>query len=122
MSSKEGFFPILDRRAPILERVRNGRVRSLGSKMARKLDEFLREEDEELKEEELARIQTDFRDTLARRLGVEPEMISESIIRQSTSIFTRSEEDILVEGAPVESKDEDSEDEEEDSNSLFAED
>lgn len=114
MSFQERVFPLLDRRAPILERVRNGRASSLGSALASKLNDFIREEDDSLKEEEIQRIQSDFRTSVAEHLGVEEDMVRDEVIEMTTQVFQLDESEILlpIEEPEADDTDEDVSDEE----------
>lgn len=123
MSSEGRVFPLLDRRAPLLERVRNGKRGPIGRQIASKLSDFLREDDVELKNEEIERIRSDFRSALANRLNVEEELISDTAVDRVTEVFSLSEDEVLIAVETDEESDSEEEDsdEEDDSSGLFGE-
>lgn len=102
----EKIFPILDRRAPVIERIRERRRlrNSVGLSTGRKVGEFmLQEEGEErvLKAQEVA---SEFREGLSDELGVPSEAINDDLVDDFMALFAVLEEDDVVDMEMVESE------------------
>lgn len=95
MSSEGRVFPILDRRAPVLERVRNGRKGPIGSQIASKLGDFIDEEDRELRLDEMERIRNDFRRTLSDILNIDEEQVSDTAVERVAEVFSMGRTDVI---------------------------
>lgn len=113
-------FPVLDRKAPVIERIRSRRQKnSIGGKVGSKVGELVLEEDEEEKLEQAQEIGEEFKQSLSSELGVPPEIVDDKVVNEVVALFgTLTEEDILIsspddvstEEGETESSDEDEED------------
>lgn len=112
---EEPIFPIANRRAPILERIRERRNKasSVGVAAGAKVAELALFSSIENREEEAREIRNDFRSTLANKLGVPEEAINQNLVNEFGAMFAALDEsDIVNEEALEPVPDESSEDEE----------
>lgn len=115
-------LPLIDRRAPILDRIRkrNGK-KGLSFKVGKEVGAGVLDE-ELFSVEETAEIENQFRLGIADELGVNPESINDEIVERFSSVFKGlNEESVLTEAAlaelgikaPEEEEEEETDEEEE---------
>jgi len=85
----ESIFPLVDRRAPILERVRGDKEgeNTPEKLIGQRVGKFYKNDDEQVEAEELAKAAAEFRDGLAEELNAEPEDISGDVIDNFTALM-----------------------------------
>jgi len=98
----DNIFPVLDRRAPLAERIRgdgplsNGDSESTGSEdLAELVIEISSVEDEDAKEEIIEEAKKDFRASLASSAQVEEEMVNNSVVEFFGEFLDNSESDVI---------------------------
>lgn len=100
----EPILPILDRKAPLLERIRERRQNSsdLGEVVGRRVAELSLEEDEESKAEFGEQIRSSFRRGLSDKLGVPEESINEQLLNEFSAMFVALDETDIVDEETIE--------------------
>lgn len=126
MPGENTIFPLVDRRAPILDRIREDTDgENVGEVLAAVVGTSVKSDDEKYLEEMEDSIRTTFTKALANNLGISEEEIDESFANDLvTGIINTDESSVLTEKAmkelgvkPV--NDEEEEEEESDSEPLF---
>lgn len=105
---EDRIFPLTDRRAPILDRIRGDGEEASSSPKAigKKVGKFFKNDDDEIEAEELARAVGEFREGLADELDVEPERITDEAMDKFAELLKM---DNLVEDVVPEDESEDEE-------------
>lgn len=98
MPDSDAIFPLVDRRAPLLERVRNfsnGEESQLGVTLANQIAD-MQDADDELRELQTTLVAEDFRGTLAERFGTQPDNINDDLVNEVAAMFGALEEEDIV--------------------------
>lgn len=98
MSESDRIFPLVDRRAPLLERIRNarnGEESKLGVKLGNQVAEMVGADDE-LREMQTKLVAQDFRKTLAERFDTEPENINDDLVNEVAAMFGALQKDDIL--------------------------
>lgn len=124
--SQEPIFPITNRRAPLLERIRGRKNGSSDPEKAARLSAEVigKLSLEEESEETVSSVAEQFRSQLSNVLGVEPEQINDDLVQEFSVMFGGLDETDLVDiDEEVEEVEDESEGEEdstdEDEDSIF---
>lgn len=109
---KSPIFPITDRRAPVLSRIRGARNNrnNIGGVLGARVGELVLEDDEEKVQEEADRMTASFRAGLANKLGVPEETIDGMITEEFRSILVSHSEVGIVNENETDDDEEDGED------------
>lgn len=130
---RSGIFPLVDRRTPILDRIRNGRGSSdVGTKLGNEIGNAVISDDEEQVKKGARQLEKSIRQGIAESLGVDVTDVSETIPKAIRKLIQDAdEEDVLTEEALADlgladaslddilEEEEEEEDEEDDEDSDF---
>jgi len=104
----EKVFPLFNRRAPVLERLRGDNAKGeLGALAGETVGELVEAEDGELITQELERQSGQFIESLAEQLDVDESQIEPDVAEMFMTLLTLEREDIVND--PVEEEDEEEE-------------
>lgn len=129
---EDPILPLTNRRAPLLERIRDRRNKrnNLGAQVASKISELALFSSDEERMEEARTIRENFVSTLSQELGVPEEAINPELADEFTAMFVSLEEtDIVIEEVlkdepedeeqPAEEGDDEEDDDDEDEGLTF---
>lgn len=88
-------FPIADRPAPLLSRIRDGRGADFGEQSADKITEFIKSNDPEVAADEMERLTESFIDRLASNMGVGTSQIDRSAVENFVAMLDMTEDAVL---------------------------
>lgn len=100
-SEEDAIFPLLDRRAPVLERVRGGEDKTdVASEIGKAIGESVKSDDDEQLEDAFDKLNDGVTSSLAEELGVSEDEIDESFVSEiSSAIVGSKEQDVLTDDA-----------------------
>lgn len=98
---RNSIFPLVDRRTPVLDRIRNGRKSSdVGTKLGNEIGNAVISDDEEEVKKNARQLEKSIRQGIADSLGVDVTDVSEKIPKSIRRIIEDAdEEDLLTEEA-----------------------
>lgn len=107
----DNVLPLLDRRAPLIERIRNGRKSDAGQEMGKLLGDIVESDDQEAIEATLVQFSNNFDQALAQRLGIEQGEINPDLSGTLQEFMLNLEESdvILQQGSMMTQPDEETE-------------
>lgn len=97
-SRDKPILPVVNRRAPLLSRIRERRNSrgNLGGQVASKITELTLFSTDEERRQEATEIVEDFRTTLSAKLGVPEDAINPDLVEEFGAMFVALEEDDIV--------------------------
>lgn len=101
MDGADPIFPLIDRRAPLLDRIRNDESNErLSGMLATAISELVKSDDEEAIENTRENLTENISDELADKLGVSADDINQGYVEELTDLITEAkEEDVLTDDA-----------------------